>query len=1126
MALGGADPLLSQHDTTAPSSFSTSCIRPSSSMDADSLQDPGLRALSRGSASQSDNLQRRMQEIVDDELMHERARQINDLNSKVLDLEADRAQAADELETTQRQYQFLVEDARAQLEQVQAEQARMQSESTRLGQLLDEAKRNHSVTREHQEQEMAAQTGKMEAEVRRLLELRSSTESRVEATHSEIQEFRQMLEILYTKRARAQEESGSVANAVQALSESLHHAKQQLEETEQQRAVLRDRYLNVGRRFEEAVGASEKESQVLLADLHEELKRNTKRLDKYKQRYSKAEAELCSLEATCNSQKKALEDKGSEITRLQQALESERVSHSRRETQYLQCQQQQLQDQNPQLQHLSDMIAIGTHQKLLEDQAKHYRERLRDLERRLRSEVPPGSPGFGSDHNDRRHRYMQGARPTGPSGRACRVDGFHQAEVREEVRHMEAEMREVRQRHRKVEAAASKSEEERRALASSVAEAQSHISRLQRIVNDESLASEEAQAEAAEAKSEADLASTEMASRTATLRIVREEASESERLSVTVRDQGWKISALEESLERQRAECHSRELEFSVAKGEHQTFAARLESSDKQASQLRAQKARDQARYRRQCDVFRHIQELLRAHVREAKADLQHLRGDVQSTLAQVWQRCESQTRECVSALQTQKWNVSVKGSALERAAEDAEVRNKELEARLECSLQENAHHERQLEELVQEEALQKAAQANAEEVLSSHRNNMERVLHTMVLTLLGGRGWEAVKARMLGERTFCNPSFAELLPRFHEELDASLQSACTVAVQAQRGELLTQVEADARREAASRVLTQATHHSEAMAEVRQAAALCDRLRAENSRRAAEREARLQERMAECTQLDSEVADFEGKLQIARQEIQEREAEVAALTQRLQSLRIQASVDVEVSTTEAVDPLKKQLRQLLTDVEELQQRYAREWEGAERTWASRCARAVEAHREHMADLEQQFEREADELRSEMDAARRSEHEAAEYMERRASELSEQLRNNQGSLEDKRSACKAFKSECDISQQDELHSRSMLENAERHLAEVQQASRRELDQSELMQAQAAQQRERALDELRRKKEAEVATVQSLLNQSFSTLAGALDDSVDVGQAHPGKSAERLTESARRLGIPST
>jgi len=336
----------------------------------------------------------------------------------------------------------------------------------------------------------------------------------------------------------------------------------------------------------------------------------------------------------------------------------------------------------------------------------------------------------------------------------------------------------------------------------------------------------------------------------------------------------------------------------------------------------------------------------------------------------------------------------------------------------------------------------------------------------------------------------------------------------------------LTQVEADARREAASRVLTQATHHSEAMAEVRQAAALCDRLRAENSRRAAEREARLQERMAECTQLDSEVADFEGKLQIARQEIQEREAEVAALTQRLQSLRIQASVDVEVSTTEAVDPLKKQLRQLLTDVEELQQRYAREWEGAERTWASRCARAVEAHREHMADLEQQFEREADELRSEMDAARRSEHEAAEYMERRASELSEQLRNNQGSLEDKRSACKALKSECDISQQDELHSRSMLENAERHLAEVQQASRRELDQSELMQAQAAQQRERALDELRRKKEAEVATVQSLLNQSFSTLAGALDDSVDVGQAHPGKSAERLTESARRLGIPST
>lgn len=1080
-----------------------------------------MRALSRASISNTDLLQRRMQEIVDDELVHERARQINDLNAKVLDLEADRARAADELETTQKQYHFLVEDARVQLEQVQAEHARMQREGTRLSQLLSEVQRNHSIDKDCQEQEMAEQAANMEAEVRRLLELRNSSESRVEATHSEIQEFRQMVEILYTKRARAQEESGSVSNSVQVLCESLHHAKQHLEETEQQRAVLRDRYLNVGQRFEEAVGISEKESQVMLSDLQDELKRSNKRLDKYKERCAKAEIELKSVEATFNSHKMSLEDKGADITRLQQALESERVLHSRRETQYMQCQQQQLHDQSFEIQHLSEMIAVGTHQKLLEDQAKHYRERLRELERRLRSEALPGSPAWSREQPERRQRHVPGTRAAAPT-KASRVDGLQQAEVREEARHMESEVRQLKQAQRRVEAAAARSEEERRTLASSVAEAQSHISRLQRIVEDEKLAAEEAHSEALEAKSEADLAATEMATRTAAFRAVRTEAAESERLSVTVREQAWKISSLEESLERQRAECHSRELEFSVAKGEHQSFLARLQSSDQQASQLRVDNARDHARYRQQCDIFRHLQQLARAHIREARTDVQQLRIEAKTTLAQLLERCENQAKECVSSLENQKWVASMKGSALQRAAEDAELRNQDLEARLESSLQENASQERQLEELSQEEAAQRQAHAEAAEALSTYRNNIERVLHTMMIALLGGRGWEAIKAHFLGEDTFCSPKFPELLPRLREDIDVNLENARTLATRAQRDESEMQHEAEARREAASR----ATQEAEANTELREAVSLRDRLRTEVSRYANDREEHLKERMEQRTRLESEVADFEMKLQTARQEVVEREAEATSLTQRLESLRIQASVDVEVSCSEAVDPLTKQLRSLLAEVEELQQSYAREWESAERTWAAKCARGVELQRESLADLRQQFEREADELRSEITAARNSEREAADYIGHRASELSEQLIERRGSLEDTRGACKTLKSECDISQQDELHSRSMLENAERHLAEVQQAARREQDQSEHVRAKAAQQRERELEDLRRSKDAEVARVQAMLHQSFSNLAGALDETVDTGQPLRGSSAERLTDRARRLGIPFT
>merc|ERR1719420_2332185 len=97
---------------------------------------------------------------------------------------------------------------------------------------------------------------------------------------SELQGMQKKIHSANAKRMRALEESGVSSQTAQVLRDSLEAAKQQLADSEQQRARLREKYLNAGKQFEQVMGTSESEKQEVFEDLQQELTLNRKRCEK------------------------------------------------------------------------------------------------------------------------------------------------------------------------------------------------------------------------------------------------------------------------------------------------------------------------------------------------------------------------------------------------------------------------------------------------------------------------------------------------------------------------------------------------------------------------------------------------------------------------------------------------------------------------------------------------------------------------------------------------------------------------------------------------------------------------------------------------------------------------------
>eukprot|EP00928_Gymnodinium_smaydae_P016654 TRINITY_DN16285_c0_g1_i1.p1 TRINITY_DN16285_c0_g1~~TRINITY_DN16285_c0_g1_i1.p1 ORF type:complete len:1233 (-),score=376.62 TRINITY_DN16285_c0_g1_i1:50-3349(-) len=1074
-------------------------------------------------ASGSEVLQRRMQQIVDGELASERFRQVEDLAAKVSALERDRQKAKDDLNATEQRYRVLIEQVREQLSEVNAEHGITQRDIASLEQRLREGRRRLEQEQERYGLELGEHAARAEAEVHRLTDLHSRQEAEIQASRSEICDMRLRLDELYNERSLAQEESMTAAQATLGLREALEQARRRLEDAEQRRAVVRDRYLQAGVQFEDSIQQAEMEGHDLITEEQSEYRRAQKKYDKYKQRYEAGEVELSNMEAAARAQQASLEDKASEITRLHRALEVEQAALGQQEMRHLQCQQEWLPQNVPDAQ---QMISVRLHEQLLEEQAMHFRERMHDVESKLQLDAeipaqhvassssyepsPPRRAGYHSRSSSAERRRGPPVRrgaigdwaPRGPSSsptrqalsRAAREEATKRANER--ARTLDSELRHLRQSHRHVQAVVARTEEQQRTFAESIREANSHFERLQRIIGDEREAEEAANAGALRAREEAASAQEEVAALNSQLRDVKRRAAENERLSVSIGDCAKKVAFLEETHERQRQECHDEELIALSLQGEHKTVLAQIELQERRGKQLEEQYEHQQAKVRRLGAAVNRMQYVSKTHVQDARHRLEQLRGDAQSELQRLRERCTDQAEHLCMALRGQQRQATLQEALAQSAREDAARKLEALERRALEAAAENSQLEQRLETSRASEQSEEQTLARLQAAIDSRRRFAERLVSAAASATPGAAELEALKARVLGSDAGLDaPELPSLLAALREGLTSAHGRARKAA------ETAESVQAEAAEAAELRKLEGAL--AGRVSALEGVLATAESRREELSVQVRERRAELQthrearaERRREARE---DVALCEGELGDARKRALSLETEADSLARQLQSLRIEASLSVELSRSDAAEPYKHQLYDLLSEVDELQQRFQREVRELEREWKARCADAASNHEEELAELRRRLTHEADAFRSQLSSERAAEADAVAAARRRAGELAEQLARRQADLDERSAARQRLSEEGAAAAREEAKAQGALQAGEARLAQAQETRKREQEAHAERRAELLKRQERELADLRRSTDAEVSALRAQLQHSITGLSvAALDD----------------------------
>lgn len=998
--------------------------------------------------SQAQLLQHQMQEIVDEELSCERARQLGDLTTKVRALEEDRRSAQAEIQATEKQYNLLMDDARAQLAQVRAELEHMQEDINQLQIQLDDKEKLRNAESQRRERDAAEQVAYMETEIERVCDIHDSEELTLERTFNEIQELRQELEALYLHRAQSHDESGCFAHSAHSLHESLDDAKRQLEISEHSRAVLRDRYMALGQQFEQAIGLSEKESQVLISEAEDELKRTQGKCEKYKQRIESMETKLTASESSQGVHATALEDKSAEVQRLQQILQAERSAVSRREVRFLHSQHQSLLDQSvdgPQ-QQLGEMIAVQVHQRLLEDQSKHFREKMRELERKLNRELEGAasrqsgelSPPHPAPPTGLEDRAASASRRAASQARAQRAEAIRKAEARVDA--LELELRHLRQTHRKLEVEIAHGEEPRRALAASISEAGSHLTRLQRIVDSERQASDAAREEAQEVKRQAAKAQEVAEEHAATFRVFRNETAESEALGTMLQREAAEVSLLEERRSWQQRECHAHQLEVSSLQGEHHMLEMQLESLETQVSRREDQKAQHAAALRLHSEKVRQIHHLLSQNVRDGREQLSKLRADVQTELSEFRDSCQEQAEQLLRLLQGKSWRSKSDHSAMESAISAADMRNGAMESEVRSAEEHSLHIEQEVDALQEESVIHEKARAQFQEVVSAHARNAERVFGALMAMAPNGRQMDILKLRLLSCNGLASPCFADGLTLLSKEIEGIAERVREVEATSVREQAEVRFEAEACAEAAQG----SCKHAELLAKLTEEHSRRDQLVSQKRQRKAEMRRRTEARAAKLASAEAEVADREWRLESSQAKTQEHEGTIERLLKQARNFEQESQLTIEMSRTDAADPLRQELFAAVAEIDLLQACFENDLQVMERTWTCKCTEKATLHSEDMVELRSNLQDELRVLRAEVHKEQGAEEASEVGMQMRSAEMYEQLTETRHILANRRAEIDNVERECDINVREEQRVQHSFRAVEGRLADAQQA----------------------------------------------------------------------------------
>eukprot|EP00927_Polykrikos_kofoidii_P000815 TRINITY_DN10315_c0_g1_i1.p1 TRINITY_DN10315_c0_g1~~TRINITY_DN10315_c0_g1_i1.p1 ORF type:complete len:1246 (-),score=269.06 TRINITY_DN10315_c0_g1_i1:385-4122(-) len=492
-------------------------------------------------------------------------------------------------------------------------------------------------------------------------------EGHLAAVQAEIADYRQRIELLSVERTMSHGDVAAACATQRAARMELDNLWHRVRQSEVERTELEEKCSLVSMRFERALDASTMENDKAVGALRIEVRNAKKKVEKQRRKCEEARAMFAEALRTGSRQQKTLQEHDAQIVRLQESCRSEREAAQRHEDQFMENQRRALDDHSQELQMLSDMMPLATHQKILDEQSEWFQASTRHLEEALRQRLKVQEETMALQLRKQSDALEQQLRLQEQQQRKIREQRKllreHEHEDMLELEHkqeelasrcwrFESEIRDAREGLAQAESANAAAEERRRASSASLEASTRRLSELRLELADERTRKGRAQIDFAEARKRLEALVNALNDAESQLEPEPLLRYNHQRLEEALTNHKQQIFTLSEAVAQLKENWQTIAAQISTLRSRRGDADRRLQGAQRRIVEIDCQKAIETKEIHRKEELLLRMRCLLRGHIdllRRGMADLKHKLKHEQKVFSDDFQTCAKQwQRACI----------------------------------------------------------------------------------------------------------------------------------------------------------------------------------------------------------------------------------------------------------------------------------------------------------------------------------------------------------------------------------------------------------------------------------------------------------------------------------------------
>eukprot|EP00391_Amoebophrya_sp_Ameob2_P012133 CAMPEP_0178991458 /NCGR_PEP_ID=MMETSP0795-20121207/5540_1 /TAXON_ID=88552 /ORGANISM="Amoebophrya sp., Strain Ameob2" /LENGTH=1127 /DNA_ID=CAMNT_0020683171 /DNA_START=87 /DNA_END=3470 /DNA_ORIENTATION=- len=773
--------------------------------------------------------------------------------------------------------------------------------------------------------------------------------------------YEQRLQTLYDERAQIQTEVISFSKQSDGIQEQLKQSQELLRQSEMDRNQLRDQYVHVGEKFERLMDLEEKENGATVQELSTRLSKTEKTLRSDKRKMEKLIGEL----------EERLKTADVEVERLGGLLEEERARHAESEQHLLDGQRKTLHEHNLGLAKLSEMMPIASHQQIVDETRRHHHQSQVELEQNLRRQYQKQLQDQ-ADNDEKKQKEFQETllhvrqglkkleQQRDDSGRKCKAFEEENYSLKMSMRKLNTDARDV--------------EDKSKLYANSLEEANANLQRLRKMWDEEK-----------QQRLTSDKTVNDLKRKLA----VKEEFFKSQRgvlMDDLERTIGSKLRWAEDETERLLSKTQSADVETDRLRQALAAKDAKIISMLDERSELERKAQHDQAVGKKAVQLLVNCQQTTKLFCDAARRELVYLKKSVHEEVQTVFldvlsTRCGS----LVQMLQQEERNTAKSKQLLKKEVEAVEAKAVVDRQKLQDSLAKERSVGKQLEFVGKERDAVKKEADSLQMKLQDGELNLERILSaiTAPFPALENPKEQLLLAAKHPERSseisekikFFRAKLNEALTSMQKEMQSDAEQASQFKLKSMEEKVTHEISLQKEME-----LKAKTDHERQLAEYAVQMA-------EMRGTVATMEDRHRSLAGKNHTLEGELKEVEADLKYYTSRCEQLAGELEQKQRREEELVAETEVVVELAKTEAVAPVKEQMKEVFQEAERLQTRFAKDLHDRDQQWEKMVEQIRQDSNALLLQREKEFSNQNSKLEREVEKAREKEQELVAELSR-------------------------------------------------------------------------------------------------------------------------------------------